>query len=161
MKPLPKEFQFKCDEHSAEQCRLLGINAESFQEIANHLNIESYYVVDNLLLVEGNMFEFDAVPLISLADYIESEPFENWTREEILKWNRDSKLLEVLSTLKLDVPPDIMPDHSDLIVELTGKYVAAMFSKPTKLPTDELPISVAIIYAEETIKQLKEKGYLK
>jgi len=127
MKPLPKEFQFKCDEHSLEQCKKLGIELNDW-EIAN-----MKYSSENYFLIKKSGIDYnykpynqDLYPLISLADYIESEP-----------------------------------EHSNLIVELTGKYVAAMFSKPTKLPTDELPISVAIIYAEETVKQLKEKGYLK
>ncbi len=127
MKPLPKEFQFKCDEHSLEQCKKLGIELDDW-EIAN-----MKYSSENYFLIKKSGIDYnykpynqDLYPLISLADYIESEPY-----------------------------------HSNLIVELTGKYVAAMFSKPIRLPTDELPISVAIIYAEETVKQLKERGYLK
>ena len=133
MKPLPKEFQFKCDEHSLEQCKKLGIELDDW-DIAN-----MKYSSENYFLIKKSGIDYnykpynqDLYPLISLADYIEHN-------------------VEANETI----------DHSYLIVELTGKYVAAMFSKPTKLPTDKLPISVAIIYAEETVKQLKEKGYLK
>jgi len=128
MKPLPKEFQFKCDKHSLEQCKKLGIDKGNYQGRGNGL----YYVKDNVIEFWDYDYRREEIPLISLADYIEHN-------------------VEANETI----------DHSNLIVELTGKYVAAMFSKPTKLPTDELPISVAIIYAEETVKQLKERGYLK
>ena len=157
MKPLPKEFQFKCDEHSLEQCKKLGI-INKYHYTFN-LKDGYYFVLDNIVI--GNILE-EKYPIISLADYIESET----THEKSLRLLKEyisetpkeevKKIIDYYNNLYYEEP-----DHSDLIVELTGKYVAAMFSKPTKLPTDELPISVAIIYAEETIKQLKEKGYLK
>jgi hypothetical protein len=157
MKPLPKEFQFKCDEHSVEQCKKLGI-INKYHYTFN-LKDGYYFVLDNIVI--GNILE-EKYPIISLADYIESET----THEKSLRLLKEyisetpkeevKKIIDYYNNLYYEEP-----DHSELIVELTGKYMAAMFSKPTKLPTDELPISVAIIYAEETIKQLKEKGYLK
>jgi hypothetical protein len=156
MKPLPKEFQFKCDEHSLEQCKKLGI-INKYHYTFN-LKDGYYFVLDNIVI--GNILE-EKYPIISLADYIESET----THEKSLRLLKEyisetpkeevKKIIDYYNNLYYEEP-----DHSYLIVELTGKYVAAMFSKPTKLPTDELPISVAIIYAEETVKQLKEKKYL-
>ena len=157
MKPLPKEFQFKYDEHSLEQCKKLGIDKGNYIVMSNGL----YYVKDNVIDFWDYHYRQEKIPLISLADYIESET----THEKSLRLLKEyisetpkeevKKIIDYYNNLYYEEP-----DHSDLIVELTGKYVAAMFSKPTKLPTDELPVSVAIIYAEETVKQLKEKKYL-
>jgi hypothetical protein len=157
MKLLPKEFQFKCDEYSLEQCKKLGIMTHSWEVSKT----EYYYAVKENSIVDYFHNSFDDCELISLADYIESET----THEKSLRLLKEyisetpkeevKKIIDYYNNLYYEEP-----DHSDLIVELTGKYVAAMFSKPTKLPTDELPISVAIIYAEETVKQLKEKKYL-
>ncbi len=128
MKPLPKEFQFKCDEHSSEQCKKLGIELNDW-EIAN-----MKYSSENYFLIKKSGIDYnykpynqDLYPLISLADYIESEP-----------------------------------EHSNLIVELTGKYVAGILGSDQNLySSEELLIKHAIQFSEETVKQLKEKGYLK
>jgi hypothetical protein len=116
MKPLPKQFQFKCDEHSLEQCKKLGI----INKYNYSFNLKDGYriVLDNIVI--ANILE-EEIPLISLADYIEHN-------------------VEANETI----------DHSDLIVELTGKYVIGGYDVPH-----------AIKLAEETVKQLKEKGYLK
>jgi hypothetical protein len=157
MKPLPKEFQFKYDEHSLEQCKKLGIDKGNYIVMSNGL----YYVKDNVIDFWDYDYRQEKIPLISLADYIESEEeeIERLLNEAIVSMPKEkfNKIVQKVNAMTVKE----QPDHSDLIVELTGKYVAAMFSKPTKLPTDELPISVAIIYAEETVKQLKERGYLK
>jgi hypothetical protein len=105
MKPLPKEFQFKCDEHSREHCEKLGIDTNGF-------DMEIYF---NYLVIGNQIIDFETdydrinACIISLADYIE-EPPNNFNYNNIA----------------------LKPDHSDLIVELTGKYVQALLSKPTK-----------------------------
>lgn len=89
MKALPKEFHFKCDEHSAEQCEKLGIylNCYSVQ------NIGEYYFVENNCIVYclGEDGRRETIPLISLADYIESEEekIERLLNEAILSMPRE------------------------------------------------------------------------
>jgi hypothetical protein len=67
---------------------------------------------------------------------------------------------KVETTLKLDTPP-IKPPHSKLIIELTGKFVAGMLIGPYAVDIDKKGINNCIELAEETIKQLKQKGYIK
>jgi TATA-box binding protein (TBP) (component of TFIID and TFIIIB) len=123
MKPLPKEFQFKCDEHSLEQCKKLGI----INKYNYSFNLKDGYrvVLDNIVI--ANILE-EEIPLISLADYIE-EPNPEYIYSDIDKQSER---------------------ESNLIVELTGKYVIGGYDVPH-----------AIKLAEETVKQLKERGYLK
>jgi hypothetical protein len=123
MKPLPKEFQFKCDEHSLEQCKKLGI-INKYNYFFN-LKDRYYFVLDNIVI--GNILE-EEYPIISLADYIE-EPNPEYIYSDIDKQSER---------------------ESDLILELTGKYVIGGYDVPH-----------AIKLAEETVKQLKERGYLK
>jgi hypothetical protein len=123
MKPLPKEFQFKCDAHSAEQIRKLGIIAITW----TFQKQEQYYAVRENKVVDYFYEPFEELEIISLADYLEHNVESNYSEK-----------------------PNSCPDHSDLIVELTGKYVIGGYDVPH-----------AIKLAEETIKQLKEKGYLK
>ena len=116
MKTLPKKFQFKCDEHSLEQCKKLGIELDDWDRTNMKYSSENYFLIkESGIDYNYKPYNQDLYPLISLADYIESEP-----------------------------------DHSDLIVELTGKYVIGGYDVPH-----------AIKLAEETVKQLKERGYLK
>jgi hypothetical protein len=144
MKPLPKEFQFKCDEHSLEQCKKLGIDLNCFGLSSTNF----YYGVKNNKILGSEGVENNPsknVLIISLADYIEPE---------LPEW--------------LNSPPVKPNDHSDLIVELTGKYVVGMLSSNNSeyikgnigLPANETIVTYAIFYAEETVKQLKEKKYL-
>jgi hypothetical protein len=50
--------------------------------------------------------------------------------------------------------------ESDLIVELTGRYVAALLQRDTIKGNDYI-VELSIEIAEEMVKQLKERGYLK
>ncbi len=130
MKPLPKEFQFKCDEHSAEQIRKLGIIAITW----TFQKQEYYYAVRENKVVDLFHEPFEELEIISLADYIEHN-------------------VEANETI----------DHSKLIVELTGKYVACMVTDLNihSFELDEPLVKKAINLAEETVKQLKERRYLK
>jgi hypothetical protein len=159
MKPLPKEFQFKCDEHSLEQCKKLGI-INKYHYTFN-LKDGYYFVLDNIVI--GNILE-EKYPIISLADYIESET----THEKSLRLLKEyisetpkeevKKIIDYYNNLYYEEP-----DHSELIVELTGKYVAAeMFNEVIYKNEKEAikTINKCISLAEETVKQLKEKRYL-
>lgn len=130
MKPLPKEFQFKCDKHSLEQCKKLGIDKGNYQGRGNGL----YYVKDNVIEFWDYDYRREEIPLISLADYLEH-----------------------------NVEANEMIDHSDLIVDLTGKYVACMATDLNvhSFELDSALVKKAIDLAKETVKQLKERGYLK
>jgi hypothetical protein len=122
MKPLPKEFQFKCDENSLKQCELLGIQLDDWDRNNMKYSSENYFLIKKSGIdYNYKPYNQDLYPIISLADYIEHN-------------------VEANETI----------DHSDLIVELTGKYVIGGYDVPH-----------AIKLAEETVKQLKEKGYLK
>jgi hypothetical protein len=123
MKPLPKEFQFKCDEHSAKQIRKLGIIASTW----TFQRQKYYYAIRENKVVDYFYEPFEELEIISLADYLEHNVESNYSEK-----------------------PNSYPDHSDLIVELTGKYVIGGYDVPH-----------AIKLAEETVKQLKERGYLK
>ena len=128
MKELPKEFQFKCDEHSREQCEKLGIDTTIF----NLDCIGEYYHSENrkLTFKSPHLFDTHTNILISLSDYLEDTP-----------------------------------DHLELIVQLTGQYVAGILNRKDANIYDELKekhyVEMAICHAEETVKQLKERGYLK
>jgi len=126
MKPLPKEFQFKCDEHSREQCEKLGIKCGDYAAQSQGF----YYVKDNELTYWDDDRRRLTIPLINLSDYLEDTP-----------------------------------DHLELILQLTGQYVAGILNRKDAIIYDELKekhyVEMAICHAEETVKQLKERGYLK
>jgi len=103
------------------------------EDIANmNYGCGDYYLIAETYTDFNNKpYNQNTHPLISLADYIE-EP----------------------TNISLGTKP-IRPDHSDLIVELTGKYVAARIITKSAVRIDE-----CVELAEETVKQLKEKKYL-
>jgi len=124
MKELPKEFQFKCDEHSREQCEKLGIDTTIF----NLDCIGEYYHSENrkLTFKSPHLFDTHTNILISLSDYLEDTP-----------------------------------DHLELIVQLTGQYVEGLTTNDPLRENASYCVESAILLAEETVKQLKERGYLK
>jgi hypothetical protein len=142
MKPLPKKFQFKCDEHSLEQCKKLGIELDDWDRTNMKYSSENYFLIkESGIDYNYKPYNQDLYPIISLADYIE-EPNPEYIYSDIDKQSER---------------------ESDLIVELTGKYVACMATDLNvhSFELDSPLVKKAIDLAEETVKQLKERGYIK
>ena len=136
MKKLPKEFQFKCDEHSEEQCKVLGVDTVYYPISKFYKN--DYFSVRNNMIFDcgwGNL------PTIKLSDYIESE-------------ERNVEANETLT----DKEKQLIQHYAGLAMQgLLWNNVVG--SSRTKEFINWITFH-AIEHAEEMAKQLKEKGYL-
>ena len=174
MKELPKEFQFKCDEHSKEYCEKLGIDA--LEGNLDKLILTYYGVVIGKTILELNkdIFNPHKYPIISLSDYMEEETtgtiklandgsvFYGTTNQnpklEFRSGNTTYIHPDAVQLPHIVKPATSTPDHSELIVEMTKANVKTMYNKDWN---NGYLVNKAINLAEETIKQLKERGYLK
>ena len=144
MKELPKEFQFKCDEHSTEQCKVLGVDTV-YYPISKFYKDEYFSVRNNIIVDYVYKEEWGKLPIIKLSDYIESE-------------ERNVEANETLTD-----------KEKQLIQHYAGLAMQGLLTRVPKRPNGEVDLGIlemkripqeSISIAKEMVKQLKRKGYL-
>ena len=138
MKPLPKEFQFKYDEHSLEQCKKLGIDKGNYIVMSNGL----YYVKDNVIDFWDYDYRQEKIPLISLADYIESEEeeIERLLNKAIASMPKEkfNKIVQKVNAMSIKEEPC----YPDPIIERLDRIIH-------------------LLENTQFLNELKEKGYIR
>jgi hypothetical protein len=144
MKPLPKKFQFKCDEHSLDQCKKLGIELNGRVNLLN-----SFYLVEDKKVLAGSNLNWtdihgNIIQTISLADYIEEETeeqkIERLLNEAILSMPKEkfNKIVQKVNAMSIKEEPS----YPDLIIERLNRIIH-------------------LLENTQFLNELKEKGYIK
>jgi hypothetical protein len=77
MKKLPYQFTFKCDEHSIEQCKELGIRTNPY----DLKSLDCYYSVYDNRIASCSVMPIIGLTLISLYEYTEQKPKDELIEE--------------------------------------------------------------------------------
>jgi hypothetical protein len=145
MKPLPKEFQFKCDEHSLEQCKKLGIDNPNNYTISLYKeNMNAYYCVLDNNITDTDIDIYDQFKLISLADYIEEE-------------TEEQKIERLLNEAIASMPKE---KFNKIVQKVNAMSIKEEPSYPDPI-IERLDRIIHLLENTQFLNELKEKGYIR
>lgn len=167
MKQLPKEFQFKCDEHSKEQCEMLGIEIyhRDIDIAIGYWGLVRNKILENYSFGTWVNSKKGEYPLISLSDYIDSKETRQEKSLRLLKEfiNEvgEKEVIDIVNKQLLDnTQEEVKLKEKELIQHYAGQAMQGLLANSVNTSQYSKVVSDSIIIAKEMVAQLKEKDHL-